>query len=532
MSIVKSDGGATSGPAASDVHPRSADRGLGHPLDAIFAPRSVAVIGATERAGSVGRRVLWNLVSSPFGGAVFPVNPRVEHVLGIRAYPSIGAVPEAVDLAIVATPAPSVPGIVGECGAAGVRGAIVISAGFGEAGPEGAALERQLLDQARAHGVRIIGPNCLGLMSPVSGLNASFASGMARPGTVGFLSQSGALCTAVLDWSVRENVGFSAFVSIGGMADVGWGDLIDYLGSDPRTKAIVVYMESVGNARAFLSAAREVALQKPIIVIKAGRTPAAARAAASHTGALTGSDEVLDSAFARCGVLRVNTIAELFAMAEVLGKQPRPRGPRLTVLTNAGGPGVLATDALIAHGGELTRLGEASTRALDAVLPPHWSHGNPIDLLGDASPERYGRALEIAAADEAADGLLVILAPQAATDPTGTAEVVRRFAKVPNKPVLASWMGGGEVEAGDAILSRAGVPTFLYPDMAARIFTHMWRYSDNLRALYETPLLPAGGEADRAAASAAARALIESVRDAIRTLSWVKWAFRLDKVGA
>jgi len=297
-------------------------------LDPIFAPRNVAVIGATENPGSVGRTVLWNLISNPFGGIVFPVNPKRSSVLGIKAYPDIASVPEPVDLAVVVTPAPTVPEIIGACVDMGVKGAIVISAGFKEIGERGAELERQILEQAQRGRMRIIGPNCLGVMNALTGLNATFAAGMARPGNVAFVSQSGALCTAVLDWSFRENVGFSAFVSIGSMLDVGWGDLIYYLGDDPRTQSIVIYMETIGDARSFMSAAREVALTKPIIVIKPGRTEGAARAAASHTGSLTGSDEVLDTAFRRCGVLRVDTISELFYMAEVLAKQPRPRGPR------------------------------------------------------------------------------------------------------------------------------------------------------------------------------------------------------------
>jgi acetyltransferase len=461
--------------------------GFDRPLDAIFAPRNVAVIGATDKAGSVGRTILWNLIGSPFGGAVFPVNPKRPSVLGIKAYPSIAAVPDAVDLAVIVTPAPTVPAVVRECVAAGAKGAIVISAGFKETGDAGVALERQVLEEARRGAMRIIGPNCLGVMSPVTGLNATFASAMARPGSVGFISQSGALCTAVLDWSFRENVGFSHFVSIGSMLDVGWSDLIDYLGDDPSTKSIVIYMESIGDARAFLSSAREVALTKPIIVIKAGRTQAAAKAAASHTGSLAGSDLVLDAAFRRSGVLRVDSIAELFYMAEVLAKQPRPAGPRLTILTNAGGPGVLATDALLAGGGELATLTGATCDALDRLLPAHWSRNNPVDILGDASPERYAAALTIAAADENSDGLLVILTPQAMTDPTHTAEVLIAQVKDARKPIIASWMGGSDVAAGQTMLTQANIPTFPYPDTAARIFTHMWRYSDNLRALYETP---------------------------------------------
>src|SRR5215472_12402932 len=358
------------------------------PLDVFFAPKSVAVIGATENPGSVGRTLLWNLVTSPFGGTVYPVNRKRPSVLGVKAYPTISDIPEAVDLAVIVTPPPSIPGIIRECGENGVRGAVVISAGFKEIGPEGAALEQKLLEEARAANIRVIGPNCLGVMSPLSGLNATFATTVARPGSVGFISQSGALCTAVLDWSLKEMVGFSAFLSLGSMLDVGWGDLIYYLGNDPRTRSIVIYMESIGDARSFLSAAREVALNKPIIVIKAGRTEAAAKAAASHTGSLTGSDEVLAAAFRRCGVLRVQNIADVFYMAEVLAKQPRPNGPRLTILTNAGGPGVLATDALITSDGELATLSEETIRQLSTFLPPSWSHNNPIDVLGDAGPDR------------------------------------------------------------------------------------------------------------------------------------------------
>jgi acetyltransferase len=462
-------------------------------LDLIFKPRNVAVIGATENPGTVGRTVLWNLISSPFGGTVFPVNPKRSSTLGIKAYKDIQSVPEQVDLAVVVTPAPSVPGIMKECVAAGIKGAIIISAGFKEIGPEGVELERQVMETARAGKMRIIGPNCLGVMSTISGLNATFAAGIARPGNVGFISQSGALCTAVLDWSLRENVGFSAFVSIGSMLDVGWGDLIYYLGNDSHTESIVLYMESIGNARAFLSAAREVALRKPIIVIKPGRTAGAAKAAASHTGSLTGSDEVLESAFQRCGILRVNSISDLFSMSEVLGKQPRPNGPRLTILTNAGGPGVLAVDALLTSGGQLAEISKPAMEGLNQILPSAWSHNNPVDVLGDASADRYAKALEIAANDENSDGLLVILTPQAMTDSTGTAEALKPYAKKYGKPVIASWMGGSSVEEGESILNHSDIPTFAYPDTAAQVFNYMWQYTKNLRALYETPILPAQG---------------------------------------
>jgi len=492
-------------------------RWRGQPLDVFFRPETVAVIGATNTPGSVGRTVLWNLISQPFGGTVFPINPKRHSVLGIQAYPTIADVPALVDLAVVATPATLVPGIIGQCADAGVRGAIIISAGFKETGAAGADLEGQVLREARRGNMRLIGPNCLGVMRPLNGVNATFANAPARPGNVGFISQSGALCTAVLDWSLRENVGFSAFVSIGSMLDVGWGDLIDYLGDDPQTQSIVIYMESIGDARSFLSAAREVALTKPIIVLKTGRTAAAAQAAASHTGALVGSDAVLDAAFRRCGVLRVDSIAELFDMAEVLAKQPRPHGPRLAILTNAGGPGVLATDALVKDGGRLAELAPTTIEALNQLLPAHWSHHNPIDILGDADPERYAKAVEIVARDPNNDGLLVVLTPQAMTCPAEAANRIIPIVQRSGKPLLASWMGGADVAEGEAILNRANIPTYAYPDTAARAFQYMWRYSENLHSLYETPVHPpedAVGAPDRARAAR----VIQAVLDASRTL--------------
>ena len=486
-------------------------------LSAIFAPRSVAVIGATEREGSVGRAVTWNLIAHPFGGPVFPVNPTRASVLGIKAYPDLAALPEPAELAVIVTPARTVPAVVAECVRAGVKGAIIISAGFKETGPAGAELERQVLAEARRGRLRIIGPNCLGVMNPVSGLNATFASAMARPGTIAFLSQSGALCTSVLDWSLRENVGFSLFVSVGSMLDVHWGDLILHAGDDARTQAVLIYMESIGDARAFLSAAREVAMTKPVIVIKPGRTEAAARAAASHTGALAGHDDVVDAAFRRSGVVRVEQIAELFSAAEALAKQPRPRGPRLAIVTNAGGPAVLAADALLLGGGQLAELAPDTLAALDAFLPAAWSHANPVDVLGDADPVRYARAVEHVAADPNSDGLLVVLTPQAICDPTRTAEALKPYAQTRGKPVLASWMGGAEIAAGESVLNRLGIPTFAYPDVAAQTFTTMWRYADNLRLLYETPTGD-GAEGGTAPDVAEVPALIERARGAGRVL--------------
>jgi acetyltransferase len=488
-----------------------------YPLNAIFEPKSVAVIGATEKPGSVGRTLLSNLMSHPFGGTVFPVNPKYESILGLKAYPRLSALPGKVDLAVIATPAATVPDLISECVAADVKGAIILSAGFKETGAEGAALEQEILSRARPGKLRIIGPNCLGVMNPRRGLNATFASTIARPGHVAFLSQSGALCTAVLDWSLEEQVGFSAFVSLGSMVDVGWGDLIDYLGSDPQTTSMVIYMETIGDARSFLSAARAVSRRIPIIILKAGRTQAAAQAATSHTGALTGSHEAFEAACRRSGILTVNHIDELFSMAEALERQPRPRGPHLTILTNAGGPGVLATDALMSAGGQLATLAPETISALDQALPAHWSHGNPVDILGDADPLRYARALQIAANDPGSDGLLVILTPQAMTDPTLTAEQVKRIAHLDGKPILASWMGGTEVAAGRTILHRAGIPTFSYPDTAAWVFDAMWRYTSNLRSIYETPLMY-GEQGEPEPDRSRAAQIIATAQQANRTL--------------
>jgi len=362
--------------------------------------------------------------------------------------------------------------------------------------------------------MRIMGPNCLGVMCPITGLNATFASCIARAGTVAVISQSGAICTAMLDWSLEQGIGFSALLSTGSMIDVGWDALIGYLGDDPNTRSIIIYMESIGDARSFLSAAREVALSKPILVIKAGRTALGAKAAASHTGSLTESDAVLDAAFRRVGVLRMRDLSEVFQMTEVLSTQPLPAGPRLTIVTNAGGPGVLATDALIQAGGQLTILSDEVKKKLSGILPKHWSHANPVDLIGDAGPDRYERALEILSNDPNGDGLLAILTPQATTDPTTIAAQIAHSAYKRTKPVLASWMGGKAVAEGNAILSSAGIPTFAFPDSAARAFHDMWRYSYNLRALYETPV-----EIRRdPKASAKASELIRSVRSGGRHL--------------
>ena len=455
-------------------------------LDPLFHPRAVAVIGATSRAGSIGSILMRNLLATPFGGVVYPVNPKRRAVHGVYCYPSLKDLPGPVDLAVIATPAATVPAVIQECADNGVKGAIVISAGFSELGAPGRALEEAVRVAARGR-LRVIGPNCLGIIHPASGLNASFATGTVRPGPVALLSQSGAICTAILDWARAAQVGFRSFVSVGTMLDVDFADLIDYFADDPGTRSIVLYIESIGGARKFLSAARAAARSKPIIVVKAGRHEAGARAAASHTGALAGADAVFDAAFRRAGLLRVDTIPDLFHMAEILAMQPQPAGPALAILTNAGGPGVMATDALMTRGGRLPALRPETVTALNACLPPYWSHANPVDLLGDATPERYRRAVEICAQDPGVQGLLVLLTPQAMADPTDTARQLVPFAQLPGKPVLASWMGAGAVEAGCGILNAAGIPTFRSPEDAVGAFLHMVQYRRNQELLYETP---------------------------------------------
>lgn len=456
------------------------------PLDALFHPETIALIGAKDDKGSVGHTLINNLLTGGWKGRLYPINPKRSEVSGLRCYPSLDELPEPVDLAILITPAKTIPALIQACVDHKVKGCIVISAGFKELGASGALLEQEVVRIAQAGHMPLLGPNCLGLMNPHIGLNATFARGMALAGNIAFLSQSGAMCTAVLDWSVQEQIGFSAFISVGSMGDIDFGDWIDYLSADPHTHSILMYMETVGDARRFLSAARQIALEKPLIIIKAGKTAQAAQAAASHTGSLAGSDAVFNAALERVGALRVDSIAELFQMASVLGRQPRPQGPHLTIVTNAGGPGVLATDACIASGAQLTSLSATTLQRLNASLPPAWSRANPVDILGDADPERFAETLEILMADEASEGILVVLSPQDMTDPTRTAEALLPYA-ITKKPLLTSWMGGAWVGKGREILNQASIPSFDYPDDAAATFGKMWQYSKNLASLYQTP---------------------------------------------
>lgn len=459
-------------------------------LSKIFHPENIAVIGASSRPASVGRTVLENLQRAGFPGDIYPVNPKYESLLGLPSYPSISALPRQPDLAIIATPAATVPTLVRECGENGVVGLIVLSAGFREVGAAGQAIEQELAGVVGEFpGMRVIGPNCLGVQVPESRLNASFAAAMPQRGRIAFISQSGALYTSILDWSLAENIGFSYVVSIGNALNVKVGDLIDYLAEDPTTDSIVLYVESVTEAHRFMSASRAFTRTKPIVVYKAGRFAQSAVAVASHTGAMAGVDDVYDAAFQRAGMVRVHQAADMFDCAELLARHRTPKGPRLAIVTNAGGPGVMATDELLERHGELAEMTPETLEALDAILPPHWSHGNPVDVLGDAQPERFAQALEVVVGDRNVDAVLVILTPQAMTDPTATARLVAQAAEHTTKPVLGAWMGGSSVQPGQQILSQAGIATYESPDRAVRAFMYLVSCQRNREILYETPRL-------------------------------------------
>jgi acetyltransferase len=446
-----------------------------------FAPETVAVFGATEAPGSVGRTVMANLIGNPFGGTLLPVNPRRHGVLGVKAYRSLAAVPMPVDLAIVATPAPTVPDIIAECSAAGVKGAIIMSAGFRESGPSGAELEQRIVTQLRHSPMRVLGPSCLGLACPRTGINATYSPAMVRPGSVGFLSQSGSLLPALLAGGLPSCIGCSAFISVGAMIDIGWADWLAYLGDDPQTEIIAVYAEVIGDAPSFFSAIRKVTPHKPVIVLKAGRAGTAARS----TGAAGERDEDLEEAFRRAGALRAATVAELFRMAEILQVQPVPPGPRLVILSNAGALAMLAADALHTEGAELAVLAPATAQALDQVLPPWGNRQNPIDIGDDADVERYVRAATIAAQDPNSDGLLLILTPHVAINPLEVARRLARLTRPGGKPLYVCWMWGAAHPDSLTHFDRAGVPTFSCPQEAVRAFGRLWRHGDAQRRLNE-----------------------------------------------
>ncbi|MCF8106690.1 MAG: acetate--CoA ligase family protein, partial [Desulfohalobiaceae bacterium] len=455
-------------------------------LDYLLNPGSVAVIGASEKPGSIGSALMRNMLQAEFPGRLIPVNPNRSTVHGLPARPDIREAAEAVDLAVIATPIATVPGIIDHCVQAGVKGAVIISAGGRETGSKGLELETRIKDRAEQGGLRLIGPNCLGIVCPDKRVNASFASHMPHKGSLAFISQSGAICTSMLDLSLREKMGFRYFISIGSMLDVDFGDLIDYVGSDPQVQSLLLYIESLSNFRKFMSAARGISRLKPIVIIKSGKSQAGARAAASHTGSMAGQDEVYEAAFKRAGAVRVESIGDFFRCAELLAKQPRPRGPRLTVLTNSGGPGVMAVDAISESGLESSELSPETIEKLDRVLPAHWSRGNPIDILGDATAKRYVQA--VSCLDKAEqDGLLIILNPQAMTDPGEVAEELIQALAEKNFPVLTSWMGGRGVERGIEIFNNARIATYNNPEEAVRAFMYLNRYAKNLQELTEIP---------------------------------------------
>ena len=457
-------------------------------LDKIFRPKDVAVIGASAKETSLGCKVLKNLSDAGFQGSIYPVNPKYEKVRDLPCYATVSDLPQPADLAVICTPARTVPDIVRECGEAGILGLVILSAGFREAGSSGKELEAALHQQAtQFDGMRIVGPNCLGIMAPHSALNASFASATPTKGHVAFISQSGALCTAVLDWALEEDIGFSHFVSVGNMLDVNIGDLIDYFAIDRWTESIILYVESISEAREFMSAARSFARKKPIIAYKAGRFAESAQAAASHTGAMAGVDTVYEAAFNRAGIVRVVEMADMFDCAELLARQKVPKGPRLAIVTNAGGPGVMATDALLERKGILAQLSEDTIEKLNRHLPAAWSRNNPIDVLGDATPQRLAKAVEIVLADKGVDAALVIFAPQAMSQPTDAANAVVEAVKKSTKPVLTSWMGGITMRRGVELFNKAGIPTYFAPEQAVRAFMYLVSYARTREVLYETP---------------------------------------------
>jgi len=459
-----------------------------HKLDRIFKPQRIALIGVTPNPKSVGGKVLSNLVGGGFRGVVYPVNPTSEAVLGIQCYPDLKSLPKTPDLAVICSPADQVPDLVRQCGESGILGVIILSAGFREIGEAGRRLEQHIRSEARRFdGMRIIGPNCLGVIVPGANLNISFAQGMPNKGHVAFISQSGALCISVLDWALEEKVGFSYFVSIGNTLDVDFGDLIDYFGEDESTKSILLYIESIEQSRKFMTAARAFARTKPIVAYKAGRFPESAEVAASHTGAMAAEDAVYDAAFQRAGIARVFNIGEIFDVAELLGRHKIPKGARLAIITNAGGPGVMATDALIAEHGILAKLSEETLAKLNENLPHFWSHRNPVDVLGDAPPKRIARATEIVLDDPNVDAVLIIITPQAMTDPTLTAQRIAELAEKSQKPLLAAWLGGHSMRDGIRWLNDHGIPTYSTPEQAVRAFMTMVAYARNLESLYETP---------------------------------------------
>ena len=483
-------------------------------LDKLFKPGPITLVGASKRQGSVGAVLAKNLFGGGFDGPVMPVNPKHRSIQGVLTHQTIESLPLVPDLAVIATPPTTVPGIISELGAKGTRAAVVITAGLGERGDDGKSLRRAMLDAAKPHLLRIIGPNCLGTLVPGIGLNASFAHLSPEPGKLAFVAQSGAVVTSVLDWATSRGIGFSHLVALGDMSDVDFGDMLDYLANDPGTSAILLYIEAITDARKFMSAGRAAARMKPVVVVKAGRHPEGARAAASHTGALAGADDVYETAFRRAGMLRVIHLEELFDAVQTLAMVKPPEGDRLAIVTNGGGVGVMATDALMDHGGELAKLGPETIAALDQHLPPTWSKTNPVDIIGDAPPERYAHAMKAVTSDPAVDAVLAINCPTAVTSPREAGEAVIAAIGNTKRPVLTSWLGDGAAVPARQAFADHKVPTFETPEDAVNAFMQLVAYRRNQTTLMETP--PSMPE-DFTPDLAAARSVIEGALETGKT---------------
>jgi len=455
-------------------------------LEKIFKPKSIAVIGASNKIGSAGYRIFRNLIGSGFTGIAYPVNPKYESIQGVEAYQTIASLPKTPDLAIIVTPSQVVLDVVEQCGKKGIQGLIIISAGFKEIGDEGKKLEKKLYDLKEKYHLRIIGPNCVGVIMPYLEMNATFAGSMPEKGNIALFSQSGAVCGSILDWAASAKVGFSSFVSVGSMLDVDFGDLIDYFGRDMHTRSIVIYIENVTHARKFMSAARSFARVKPIIVIKSGRFKEGAKAASSHTGALAGEDYIYDAAFKRAGIIRVKEIGELFNCSSIVAKQPRPTGPNLAIITNAGGPGVLATDAIVENGGKLAQLSKETMDELNTFLPKHWSKANPIDIIGDSDEEIYRKTIKVCQKDKNIDGLIVITVPQVMANPKNLAENIIDLSKQSSKPILTSFVGEESVQYARQLLNRNNVPTYATPEEAVKAYMYLYQYARSSTALSDT----------------------------------------------
>lgn len=458
-----------------------------HYLSTLFAPKSVAVFGASDRVDSVGQIVFKNMLESGFKGTLYPINAKNTQVQGQRAYAAIADIAEPVELVVIATPPQTVPDIIEACGIHGVKAAVIITAGFGEAGAAGVALEKELIATALRYNIRLIGPNCLGIMRPSIGLNATFNKGGANIGNIAFVSQSGALCTAILDWAQSNDVGFSSVVSMGSSTDVDFGEILDYLVSDSDTHSILMYIEGIRNARSFMSALRAAARIKPVILVKVGRHAAGSKAAMSHTASLVGADDVFDAAVSRAGVVRVQTITQLFTAAKALSCGFRPVGNRLAIVTNGGGPGVMATDRVSDLGLTMAVLSDATIETLNQYLPPNWPHGNPVDIIGDAQADRYHHAVKACLEDDNVDGVLAILTPQAMTKPLESAQALIALSNTHSKPLLTCWMGESQVSEARHAFAAAHKPHFRTPEPAVEVFAHLSAYYRNQKLLMQMP---------------------------------------------